>query len=382
MKVIYLNFFIFVFLKQFYIFKSGGLQPADIFFVISFALYLIKIKKITINNKDIYLAVFVYIGLIINTFYFVIYGKNEFMLSSFHYVYNFMIVILFRQLIQESSFIQKLLKVLKINIFSQLIIYILGLGSYYMETRYIGTFNDPNQLAFFVYITLMLIIILSNLINIRVNIIYYLIVVILIFASSSTGMLLAISSFSVLYIFLNKTKITIKFSISLRKIITSIPIIIILVIFLIPNSKIIINAIQETEMMQRLQHKIDFTSELNESEESLIEERGIDKLFIYPEQMLLGAGQGYYHRFKDASHMGEIHSTLPSILFCYGIIPTILVIVWGYINIKYIPLQMFAIYISLMLESFTLLNQRQPFFWMIFVVGSLYIKDNITRCAS
>ena len=390
MNLIQISFLIFVFMKQFYMFSSGGLQIGDLFFVLSFALYIHNTKnkiKFKIERIDAYLLIFVYLALIINLIYYTIYDKKEFIMSSFHYVYSFMIVILFRQLINEQQFIKKLVSVLKLNLIVQFLIYIIGLGRYFIEIRYMGTFNDPNQFGFFIYITMMLIVITSYILNKSTSFVYYLIAWILIFESSSTGMLLGISIFTVLSVLLksvNKIKEMSKFTkLKKYKSITIRPrtililglIILIYTIIIEPNSQVIKDNLEDTLILNRVEEKInEFFYNEDEEKVSLIEDRGIDKLLLYPEQMILGAGQGNFGRFSKTHHSGEIHSTLPSILFCYGVIPTILVIIWLFNNIRNIPLHMNAIYISLLVESFTLLNQRQPFFWMLFVLGSICVK--------
>ena len=398
MNLIHISFLVFVFMKQFYIFSSGGLQFGDLFFLLSFGLYIYSSKKdkekLKIDNIDIYLLIFVYLGLIINLIYYTIYDKSEFISSSFHYIYNFMVVFLFRKLIKENKFVNDLLTLLKLNLIVQFIIYITGLGKYYSQVRYMGTFNDPNQLAFYIYITMMLIVIISDILDKRINIVYYMLTWILIFESSSTGMLLGITVFTVIFacfkLIKNIKTITYNLNSMQHKSITIKPItiisfcliILIYIIILDPNSEKIKENLDDSLILNRVEQKIKefFLNDEDEEKVSLIEDRGIDKLFLYPEQMLLGAGQGDFGRFTKAHSSGEIHSTLPSILFCYGIIPTILVFIWLFNNIKNIPIHIAAIYISLLIESFTLLNQRQPFFWMLFVLGSTYtVKETIYK---
>ena len=62
--------------------------------------------------------------------------------------------------------------------------------------------------------------------------------------------------------------------------------------------------------------------------------RGMDKLLYYPQYLLYGAGEGGFWRFTLASQINEIHSSLPSIWFCYGTAPTILLLVWLGQNLK------------------------------------------------
>ena len=115
----------------------------------------------------------------------------------------------------------------------------------------------------------------------------------------------------------------------------------------------------------------------------MLQERGYDKIIKYPYKMILGAGHGYNERYKTY-HTGEIHATFPSILFYYGIVPFIILILWIWENIKYVPKNIMIVYFSLLVESMTLLNQRQILFWVLIMLGSLYKtgeKENEIFCS-
>lgn len=383
MIYVYISFYIFVFLKQFYFFKSGGIQPGDIFFLLSFILILFrrdKVKGLRIRKIDNSIIMFTGFVICINLFYAVIYGKVEFLSSTFHYIFILLLVILFRELIEDDRFNTGLLKVLKVNLISQLLIFITNTGRSYMGIRYMGSFNDPNQLAFFIYSTLMLIVLISKVINKKVESIYHLIAIFLIFKSSSTGMFLALTifySFNVIYLTIKRG---VNIRIKRKSVIIYILLINIACIFIANNYKKIDSNFVNIPIIQRVKEKIKKIGNEGDGEsydrQSIIQERSIDKLLLYPEQMIWGAGQGYYARFDKAAYKGEIHSTLPSIAFCYGIIPTILIIIWIMKNIKGVSIEIYIIIMSLVIESFVLLNQRQPFFWMIFILSYLYKKKN------
>ncbi|MBR4672261.1 MAG: hypothetical protein IKO78_03575 [Bacilli bacterium] len=107
---------------------------------------------------------------------------------------------------------------------------------------------------------------------------------------------------------------------------------------------------------------------------NILQERGLDHLYIYPQYMLYGAGEGNYARFELVSHECEIHSTLPAILFYYGIVPFLLIACWIYkrtykLNKHYMP-----VYLAIIFESFTLLNYRQSLFWVVFVFSEFIIE--------
>jgi len=49
----------------------------------------------------------------------------------------------------------------------------------------------------------------------------------------------------------------------------------------------------------------------------IINDRGYDRMFKYPQYLIYGAGEGAFHRFNARL---EIHSMIGTIWFCYGLI--------------------------------------------------------------
>lgn len=385
MKLYQWSFLIYIFLKPYYVFESGAMQLGDLFLLISVVLYMYYknkngLKEITINSIDRLLVYFTISVILINGFYAVYHQRIDFVVSTLHYIFNFILIIFFRSYSKSPLFLDNLFKVCKLNLWIQLIIYLIGLGEYFWDIRYMGTFNDPNQMAFFIYSSFLLIYLLSKIIDKQISIFYYLICLFLIFQTASTGILLAIFSFVFLLLVLNfnsvfNTKIKVK-----AKTIIVVNFVLMSSIFVISINPTILNSISDSFIIERVEEKIskigstDNISSNSYGDLSLIEERGIDKLILYPERLLFGSGQGYYARFDEAAHNNEIHSTLPSILFYYGTIPTIILLIWFNKNVRKLSYVTILVFIPLILESFTLLNQRQPFFWMIFVLSYIYIE--------
>ncbi|MFJ8064767.1 hypothetical protein ACIQYS_09055 [Psychrobacillus sp. NPDC096426] len=385
MKLAYWSFLIFVILKQFYFFESGGLQPGDLLLLLSLILFIFsKENRLEFNIKviDRLLIYFIVCVILINGFYAVYYQRIDFVISSLHYVFNFIVVILFRVYAENMFFLEKLFNVCKLNLWIQLLIYLVGIGDYYGTSRYIGTFNDPNQMAFFIYITLMVMYIVSRIINKKISVVYYLIVIFLIFQTVSTGLFLAIFSF-VLLLMIYKISSIMEFKFKVKTILKFSFTLIVLLLIASVNIININEYFTDSFLFQRVEEKILKLGNTNSSnsynELTIVEERGIDKLFLYPERLIWGAGQGYYNRFDEAAHNGEVHSTLLSVLFYYGIIPFILLILWFIKNIGRVTFFTVLIFIPLLLESFTLLNQRQPLFWMVFVLTYIYIQKRLRR---
>lgn len=387
MKLIQIIFCIYIFMKQFYFFSSGGLQPADLIFLVSFLLYFIQIIKnnrMILNKIDKLFLVFIYFVIVINLTHSLINNNTDFLKSCIFYIYNFMVIVLFRQLIKENLFLKRLLNTIKLSLVMQLVIYILGVGRWFGEIRYMGTFNDPNQMGFYVFISFLTIVVLSDILKYKSVFLYYVISTLLIIESSSTGIFLGMTSFTIVYLIFRYKYIISKLRFKLKNILKIIIIMDVTIIVIIPNIGLATSYIQNLTIFNRIEKKIsDISSEdKSENEKTLIRDRGIDKLLLYPEYMLIGAGEGYISRFDKSYHMNEIHSTLLSILFYYGVIPFGIAIMWMLKNIRYIPNYMYTVYIALIIESFTLLNQRQSTFWIIFILGSLYMNKDIKKYES
>ncbi|MCM3586977.1 hypothetical protein M3182_14655 [Mesobacillus maritimus] len=384
MKLTYWSFLIFIILKQFYIFESGGVQPGDLFFLLSLFLFLFtkRNKEIKIDNVDRLLFYFIISIILINGFYAAYHQRIDFVLSTLHYIFNFLVVILFRQYAKDMSFLVMLFKACKLNLWIQLFVFSLGWGEYYAGVRYMGTFNDPNQMSFFLYITLMIMYLISEIINKKISLIYYSIVTFLIFQTASTGMFIALFIFIFLLIIF-KLRFSILKKINAKKILIFNIALIVLILFVSTTPINIKKFSEDNFLFQRVEEKMSKIGNgnyaTNYNQTNLIEERGIDKLFVYPERLILGAGQGYYTRFNLAAHTGEIHSTIPSVLFSYGILPTVLLLLWFIKNVRKVSFVTVLVFTPLLVESFTLLNQRQPFFWMLFILAFIYSKCNDTQ---
>ena len=67
----------------------------------------------------------------------------------------------FKEVAGEKNFLLYLNRILKLILVVQLAVYVLGAGRIYYEywdaNRYMGTFNNPNQMAYVLFLTILLI---------------------------------------------------------------------------------------------------------------------------------------------------------------------------------------------------------------------------------
>lgn len=391
-------FLVYLLLKPFYLFGSGGLQVADAFLIISFVLLLISLKLdesirknfVSIAKENKLFIIFVFCTFVINSIYFLYIGEFKFILSILYFIFNLLAIITFSSFYKDKIFLQNVSKVFKFNLILQLVIFLTGIGRYYSVDRYMGTFNDPNQFGYYILISLFFIYIIKILLSKKEYIAPYLLIsLFLIFQSASTGMLLGIALFNILitgyYVHKNRR-------ITYARIKKTVYAVSISILILIPASIIAIqyplgNNFEKSDVaeennqsiLERIEDK--FSKAEGESNISIWEDRGYDIITKYPSNILYGAGEGAYTRFSLATNNfeSEIHATLPSILFYYGIIPFLILIKWLYAKIKDSDPRILLTLAALFVESFTLLNQRQSLFWIIIILAGLYSKGYIAK---
>ncbi len=385
MKIYEILLCIYLLLKPYYIFSSGGLQIGDVVLTVAFFFFIFnngKIKKLVTRNKKFLL--FVFLTFVINVIYYFAYYKFKFIISSLYYVFNIFIIFLFTEFMQEDKKLKIMGNIVKVNIVLQLIIFILGLGRYYNSTRYMGTFNDPNQFAYYIFTSYLILHMIAIKLKDRSGkFIFLLLSILLIVFSSSTGMTLGIGIFFILEMCNVIIKIPLLIKKNFGKIFPSVLIIVLIVsIFGIFINKIQIENINykldNITVLSRIKDKlsrIDFDND--DSGLTIWEERGYDKIYNQPYVILYGSGEAEYGRFV-AAHDGEIHATLPSILFYYGIVPTYILISWIWSYIKNQKIDVTIVYIAMFMESFFLLNQRQAYFWILIIFGDIF-KEKLNK---
>lgn len=380
MRVIKYLIYVYMFLRPYYFFKSGGLQISDIFIIMAFVLYLLlKRSGVSFENKkkaikeNYGFILFFLLSTIINVLHFIIFPDYKFLLSSLYFAFNLIAILLFSYCIySDEKFVKGIRNILFFNLIVQLFICILNKGRYYDATRYMGTFNDPNQFGYFILLVCAYVYLLSckekNKKNSRIILFNFIISGYLIVRSSSTGMILGYSSILFLYMF-DYFKSPIKFLINyFKKIVIifvfSIPLVTLIVLLFNINIKNLKQNILSSNLSIRIQEKLNKATE--KSDLNIWEDRALDYIQYYPQYLIYGAGEGAERNYPLVNKPTEIHSTFPAIMFYYGIIPTLILLSWIYKKLKKLKLRYLIPYIAILVESFTLANQRQVLFWVFF----------------
>jgi len=353
-------FLIAVFTKQFYLLSSGSFQIGDLLFALSFLLMISDGKpvRITKENKDLFY--FVMAACLIDGIYSAINMTTQIVISAVFFIFNFLVVLTFDRVIRYDRFLVWLEWVVKACILFQLGLYLSGNGRWYMECRYEGTFNDPNQYGFFMLSTFfMLVLLLKMHGKTKQVVLWFVITFFLIVPCASSSMLVGLVVFLVFY-FLFAENVTVRE----KRNQLCIAGVFLVVFFLLMKGVIPLpESFASSFMYERTMDKIE---SFEESSSNFLQDRGLYKVIYNPFYILIGAGEGAYWRFAAG---GEIHSSVVSILWCYGIVPFSWFAKWCIQRIRGISKSVWCVYLALLVETLTLVNHRQPMFWMILVIA-------------
>lgn len=364
-------------LKPFYFKESGTVQMAEVCLLIAWILSILCgfYKNRLMDFRLMHLFYLFVTGAgIVNIFYAVKLRDVQFIHALFYWLFNLIFLVLSYALFLEKKLLEKLVLIFKLTIYIQFAIYILHMGRWYGEVRYKGTFNDPNQFAFYLMMCGIFIFIYGMYTGrtgpgdgLAVGFAVFLII-----KSASRGMTLCVALIIIFEILSGVCVWCKKImkSISRKKILGAFVIMVCMVLLVFCFMKSNGNSSSYT-VWDRWQETVSMVKQgkgLTSGGRNAFEERGISRVWEFPEYCILGAGEGGNARFNPL-YIGEIHSTFPGILFCYGIIPSVLLFIWCISSIRNLDIKYLAVYFSLLIESCTLVHYRQPVFWLVFVIG-------------
>lgn len=353
----------------FYITPSGLPQISDVIMVVLILTLLYKDQLFFRQDQFIILLGFMlgtYI-LVINGLWSIYYNSHYFnaLRTSSWYFYNllvlFVVISLYR--IQGS---QKVFHLMYKALFWSLTIQLLFMPfSYENNVREQLFFNNPNQLAYFSLLSIALVLFLKSRITIDRKAFIYLITIsmTLVIISLSKAAIITAILMIVIYMF------NIKKIFKLRYILLLFTIIISLTAF-IKNFNVSYIS-DSNEFLFNLYTRFDT---MFEQDDSSLEGRAYDKILLFKERMVFGAGEAFNDRLRYRASM-EIHSTLINFLFSYGLVGFIILLAllgmlfnFGYKLDKVIYIALLGVFIYGLTHN----GIRNPLLWILF--GLIYIS--------
>jgi hypothetical protein len=361
--------------SPYYLFPSGGLQVSTICLILAIAAAAIGvlsrqdkfniIRKLAHQNR--YLLIFIALTSLINLIYYCLFGDLRFITSSLYFIINFGAIAMFLTIGSDKTFLRTIKTSLAINLFLQLIIFAIGLSRYHPTDTYrlMGTFNDPNQLAFYVFLSILFIYVINRVRKTNPSKVDWLAIaagLLLIIFSSSTGVLLGLATFIILLAVTVGKKL-------LKRLRKPLSIVIIIGCLASGTGVVILSTYLDNiginlPIISRIKDKAAESDGRN-----ILEDRGLDTVVYYPEYLIYGSGEGDYARFAKQKNGGnEIHSSLIALLFYYGIIPLAFLLKWLYDVTKKLDWSIKIALLAVLVESFTLINYRQPLLWILVIL--------------
>ena len=370
-----LFFCLFILLKPLYLLPSGSLQVGDVMIVLSLVCLIAhKGMSFRIERDDLPLVAFVLCVIVINSCYFAFYGSFSFLLYTLYYVFNLFTVLMLRQFIDDGRFLSIVVAVVRATLIVQVAARVLGLGDWYDADRYMGTFNDPNQLGFFVLSSFLFIKIVESKTGLKHCYLDDVMAIFLIVETASTAMLLSIAVYyagRVVHLIVEKN--------AYRWIVLAV-----CIVCLVPavawyvtwDGGTSVETGNETVdfAIGRVLEKVEKVGAGGGSySDSLLLDRNWDKLVEYPQMLLYGAGEGEWERFELAYAANEVHSTILGLLFYYGVVPFAFLVAWVIRGFKRggVDSDAVLLYLPLFFECLFLANQRQPILWIILVAAAI-----------
>lgn len=366
------------FAKQFYFSKSGTLQLGDILLMLATLISLFS-YGVVLKRKDAPFAVFIIATIAINTIYYLLLSDRRFVLSILFMIFNALAVLfLFRPMLNKAVFLKAILISSKLVMLSQFLFLVTGIGEWAFDRkRYIGTFNDPNQYGFYILTCFFCIYVISIINKEKMGLFWIALTAIEILPSASTGMLATYLIFNVGYLLgLN----TFENRDSSKKEIIAVVLMSIFVLLTAIFYRQILIAISNTGIfgINRIVERLLSSSSYGGLGREFMQDRGLMRVLELPQYFLFGSGEGGWSRFGYIYNEGyELHSTVLGLLYYYGIIPFCFLVKWVYNNLSNMITSVKFVYIALFLEACTLINHRQPIFWLLIVLaGHGALKSN------
>jgi hypothetical protein len=303
---------LYILLSPLYLFKSGMPQPADLIMLagITMMLIILSVKEHKHFNVTLIAGIgFVLYTILINIANFVYAPDNRFLFATLFYGYNFLAFCYVIFMTVKTPQLTKI--ILRYCLYAVIALQVIFLLFFEEKSGYrsTGTFNNPNQLAYWSLLGAMMLILLRKGQTLSIwDIAAYIALGFIQTKSLSKAGLITFSMFSVFLLFTPALHRYAKYTIIVIALIAG--------LFAVLN----IDRIKEvTDNLSFIERSIKRLENIGHEKDDSLEGRGYDRIWKFPEYIILGAGEGAHGRFHPTGRNQELHSGLATVLFSYGI---------------------------------------------------------------
>jgi len=350
---------LYLLLSPIYIFSKGLPQPADyIIFVLGFPALIITWMKHRGGVSKVFLfgALFAGLTVFINLIHFGFWHDDRLLRQSSYYIFNFC-AFLFTLIVFKQN--PKVINRLTYFAVAATIIFQAIYAPLFGEVellRNLGTFNNPNQLAYWALLSMSMIIILKRdqKFNFFDFILFCLCIYIESLALSKAGIIITVLMTASLFFLPNMPKNG------------RIMIVIGLIgffLFQLFDPSYLVNKLEHINRISRVVARID---NIGQEQDDSVEGRGYGRLLRYPHYMIFGAGEGAFFRFGIGAQ--EIHSGLATLLFSYGVTGFFFFGLFIWAVSKDLPKQYYLILALIFMFGLPHQNIRFTYFWIFLAI--------------
>jgi hypothetical protein len=346
-------FFISISLSSLYLWESGIPQVSHIIYPLLLFIIIVA-DKVKFPEESKWLMLFICCSVLINLFYYMIYIDSSFVTSAIQMVFDMIVYLaVYNMLMKYDRCFRTLIAALLVGVLIQWVVYFSGFGNYYFYPRYSGTFNDPNQMAYWFLCIVCCAISVHNYREISIWVIWPIIASFFYFSflTMSRSVVLAIPFIviAISYKVLGRKRLIRYF------------------ILLVPLVIVSISLVSKDITLLERFSNVDIKEQLHE--------RGYYRIIDYPEYTLIGAGHGYHERFNIGKPIGqlsaEVHSTPVGLLFYYGIFGLLLIAVFFWKIFKRLGAVDRLLFFSVFAYGIATYSVRTPIFWVLMAYFSV-----------
>ena len=365
--------YVYFFLSPLYVFSSGLPQPSD--YVVAFLFFpwvLQSLSKLPRQIKSKLKPYLFFVGwtFCVNLVYANFLDAPNMLRYPVFYTFSLLFCLgisILSSFYTPIAFFQLIQRLLVLASLTALILFIStwNIGVF----RHTGSFNNPNQAAYFGILVMCLAIISAWAINqwgilfITTVLSSSLLVVLTYSGSALFSQLVALTSLPILILSSKNVRSRVKYFLGAT----------ILVVYLSIPTVLLLDSPRVNAVLNNWERR---SARLEDKAENVVEQRGYNRILHFPEYIFLGAGEGEARRFTvEVGGPSELHSTLGTFLFSYGLVGIGLFFRFVFRTIKGAPIGIWIVVSAPLVYGITHQGARQPLFWLVFVLVAIAVTS-------
>ena len=304
--------------SPFYVFESGYPQPADFIMAILAMIALSGFVLAFPNYGALYLfgTIFLSVVAVVNLVWWSIYYQPIFIFSILFYIYNFTVLVCAASLAER--FPNHVSRLIQISLLFSIIAEIIAVIYFPLPNydRAIGTFNNPNQLGYWSLLAFAVWLVARRTRPLgMIDTVVALALGYVASASLSKAAMVGFLMMAVLAIIFQRFRRSWLIGWAF------IAVVFVGAAAVVPTLTSDVQSQADAAVSEGLGAKvIKRLTNLAGEKDSTATGRGYDRMWLFPEYLLIGAGEGAYQRFAISIDEKEMHSTWGTILFSYGML--------------------------------------------------------------